>query len=405
MTAQDNYYGLSNSISTEAEVSILAASPSAEAMYTVYGHAGLRVKDTDNAIDITFNYGIFDFNDDFFFRFVSGQTDYLVVPIHTSDYKREYLSRGSQITETKLNLNAESKAYLWRYLLNNIEPKNRKYRYNFFYDNCSIRLLKVVKEAIEQGSKNRIKLVLDASKLEKEYPQSTWRKEINSLEASKPWLMLGTDIALGSKTDEELSFEQRCFLPSYLSIVLPNYHQVSTDKEGQLHSEPLVQSIEVFGSENRIEEEANFSFLQYIGQPMILMLLILVAFFSHVWICYKKRKRLSRVWEFSFLILTGLAGVIIFYISFFSEHPHVFPNYNLWVLNPLNLLIALPFSLIKRLNNWAYRYHFANFVSQLLFILLLYFLPQEFNVVIYLLALALTMLSLVRIIEQNRLKK
>ncbi len=408
--AQNNYYHLRDSLSSQAEISILTASPSGKAVYTVYGHAGLRVLDNSSGrdsegIDITFNYGIFDFTDDFFIRFVSGQTDYLVVPIFTSEYIKEYLSRGSQITEIKLNLSPEAKQYLWSYLIHNIEPENRVYRYNFFYDNCSIRLLNVIKTAITNSNTKdkQLKLILDSSKLDEDLAPSTWRKEINSLEEGNPWLLLGTDLALGKQTDETISLEERCFLPQYLPIILPNYQQVYIDSLGTEHRESLVASVSTIG-QRTVMEDSDVDFWEYLMLPSTITRLLLLLVLYKVVVFYRNKKAISKAWDIIIFQVTGLGGLLLFYISFFSEHPHVFPNYNLWVLNPLNLLIALPFLAIKGLNNWAYHYHFANFVSQIVFLLVAQILPQKFNGVVWYLSLTLLLLSFARIIEYRRLK-
>ena len=85
---QDKTFGLPLTLSQSAQISYLAAQPSAEDSYTLYGHAGLRVWDAEQGIDVTFNYGIFNFTDDFSLRFTQGKTDYIVLPIATSDYMR-----------------------------------------------------------------------------------------------------------------------------------------------------------------------------------------------------------------------------------------------------------------------------------------------------------------------------
>ncbi len=396
LSAQDNYYHLPNEISSESQISILTASPSNEASYTVYGHAGLRIKDRLQYIDITLNYGIFDFTDNFLFHFLSGQTDYLVVPIATSFYINEYLSRGSNITEITLNLDNETKSYLWHYLINNIEPQNRIYRYNFFYDNCSIRLLNIIKTAISKSNQEK-QLYLEAKELKHKLPPSTWRDEINKLEAENPWLVLGTDLALGAPTDNSINIEERCFLPNYLAIILPHYDIISKDKQGNTQRRSLVQSIKVIGENSIKKVDRNVWY--YLSHPLTIAIILLLFLYTQVWRFYKKGIVLNRSWDLIIFGLTGLVGLLLFYISFYSEHPHVFPNYNLWVLNPLNLLIGVPFLSIKRLNNWAYRYHFANFVSLMGFFLMVVFLPQHFNVVIYLIALILLTLSAIRLAE------
>ena len=67
-------------------------------------------------IDVTFNYGIFNFTDDFSLRFTQGKTDYIVLPIATSDYMSEYQSRGV-IRELVLNTDSAQRAHLWQLLI------------------------------------------------------------------------------------------------------------------------------------------------------------------------------------------------------------------------------------------------------------------------------------------------
>ena len=106
---RDKTFGLPLTLSQSAQISYLAAQPSAEDSYTLYGHAGLRVWDAEQGIDVTFNYGIFNFTDDFSLRFTQGKTDYIVLPIATSDYMSEYQSRGV-IRELVLNTDSTQRA-------------------------------------------------------------------------------------------------------------------------------------------------------------------------------------------------------------------------------------------------------------------------------------------------------
>ena len=72
-----------SSLSPTAQISFLAAAPSNDEVYTVYGHAGLRVWDAEQGMDVVFNYGIFDFSEDFLIRYLQGKTDYIVLPMPT----------------------------------------------------------------------------------------------------------------------------------------------------------------------------------------------------------------------------------------------------------------------------------------------------------------------------------
>ena len=174
---------------------------------------------------MTFNYGIFNFTDDFSLRFTQGKTDYIVLPIATSDYMSEYQSRGV-IRELVLNTDSTQRALLWRLLIENAQPENRTYRYNAFRNNCSTRPLDLYFATLtdfgkldERGS--QLTFVLDSVPGITPLPDKTWREAINELEASFPWLVLGTDLAMGPELDEKMSIRDRFFIPMEAARLLP----------------------------------------------------------------------------------------------------------------------------------------------------------------------------------------
>ena len=88
----------------EVKVSVLTCSPGDE-VYSVYGHTALRYRDTSKNLDVVFNYGCFDFSSpNFIWRFVLGETDYLVCVTDYRDFVPEYEMRGSSIVEQVLEL-------------------------------------------------------------------------------------------------------------------------------------------------------------------------------------------------------------------------------------------------------------------------------------------------------------
>ena len=121
-------------LSEEARISLMTSAPYDEEVFTVYGHAALRIYDPKQNIDYIFNYGIFDFSKpNFIYRFAKGETDYKLGVADFQDYVIEYQMRGSDITEQVLNLTQEEKEHIWGCpCLINSGRKNRVYRYNFF---------------------------------------------------------------------------------------------------------------------------------------------------------------------------------------------------------------------------------------------------------------------------------
>ena len=223
---RDKSFGLPLTLSPSAQVSYLAAQPSDEDVYTLYGHAGLRVCDTVQGIDVTFNYGLFDFSDDFVPRFIQGKTDYIVLPIPTSDYMSEYQSRGV-IYELILRTDSLQRNHLWQLLLDNVQPEHRTYRYNAFRDNCSTRPLALYFSTLREEKQahqdmRQLTFQLDSASGITPLPPTTWRTAINELEASSPWLVLGTDLAMGTALDQEMSITERFFIPTEAARLLPH---------------------------------------------------------------------------------------------------------------------------------------------------------------------------------------
>ena len=123
--------------SDSIRVSLVTCSPGT-AVYEVYGHTALRVEIPTKGVDLAINYGLFSFEaPNFIWRFIKGETDYVVGTIGYPIFEREYTSRGSTVTLQTLNLSGEEKVALVQLLDRNLRPENREYRYNFLYNNCS----------------------------------------------------------------------------------------------------------------------------------------------------------------------------------------------------------------------------------------------------------------------------
>ena len=114
------------------EVSLITCSPGQD-IYELEGHAALRVRQGDR--DWAVNYGIFDFNSpNFVYRFVSGQTDYIVAAYPFNFFLSQYVEQGRSVTEHKLNISQEQAIKLVGLLQDNLRPENRTYRYNYVKD-------------------------------------------------------------------------------------------------------------------------------------------------------------------------------------------------------------------------------------------------------------------------------
>ena len=132
-------------------VSLITCWPGAE-VYELCGHEAVRVRgiNPDGTVtDSVWNYGVFDFAaPNFLYRFVKGETDYMLAAYPTSMFMPEYMAHGRRVVEQDLNLTREETARLVALLREEARPENRTYRYNYVKDNCATRILDRIDEAV-----------------------------------------------------------------------------------------------------------------------------------------------------------------------------------------------------------------------------------------------------------------
>jgi hypothetical protein len=351
-------------LTDRAEISILTCSAGDEA-YSVYGHSAIRVKDASYDYDVVFNYGIFDFNTpNFMYRFVSGQTDYLLGAYKFSVFFDDYVASQRSIFEQVLNLTQSEKQKVFDFLLWNAKPENRVYRYNFLFDNCATRIRDVVMEQSDgevlfpENTGNR----------------KTYRQLIKEYHSKLLWMNFGVDLIVGAPADKRAPLFDEMFLPDYLMGHFAN----SKIKTGSA-TRPLVKSSRV------IYQAPGLKFPGSGLTSPFLVFGLLLAVVVYISVRQFREKKISYRADYIVFGINGLMGIIMLWLALYSEHPAMHPNYNLVWAIPLNFV----FVFVWKIKKWrpVTRYYFV-LVSGwlLLFFLFGIFLPQEFHVVFYLLA-------------------
>lgn len=343
------------SLGENARVSLLTASPSDEEVFTLYGHSALRVFDPDNGRDLVFNYGIFNFHEpNFIFRFMLGKTDYILGVYRFDEYAADYRRRGSRVTEQILNLNSEEKQRIWEFLAWNARPENRVYRYNFFFDNCATR----PRDILEKYAGGTVSYEPAAETF-------TFRELIGQCTREHRWYTFGCDLILGAPTDRTASLRETFFLPGYLEKAVGE--AVVTDARGQKKN--LVADTRVL-----IEETAQPP-LRSAPTPLAVGCLLLAITALLTWREWRRKTHYAAV-DIVLFSTAGLCGCLIFFLSFFTEHPCVDHNWNLVWLNPLQFLaVILP--AVKKGKKAASYYHFINFAALTLFLAGWKWIPQQ----------------------------
>ena len=360
--------------------SLLTCAPGTE-IYSLFGHTAIRYENYTRRIDVAFNYGMFSFNTpNFIFRFVAGETDYQLGITPYSYFEAEYAMRGSSVYQQVLNLTQSEKERLLTILENNYLPENRIYRYNYFYDNCTTRARDKIEECIEG------KVVYPDSLSGKSY-----RGIVHEFTAGSPWDGFGIDLCLGAEADKEINKRQQMFSPFYMKYYASNAYIVDA---GGTRRPLILDETKIVDVEPE-EVQPGFILSPLMCGALFLALCVVMAW--RQW----KTQRIWWGWDIVLYGLQGLAGCIIAFLFFFSVHPTVGSNWLLILFNPIPLLY-LPFMVYKAVKRKKDYYHVGNMVYLTLFITILPFCGQEFNLTVLPLALGLLVTSASHVLVWNK---
>lgn len=304
----------------EVKVSVLTCSPGDE-VYALYGHTALRYRDTEKEIDYVFNYGCFDFSTpNFGWRFVLGETDYMVGCTRYRNFLPEYALRGSGVVEQVIDLTEEEARLLFEALMLNIEPQNRVYRYRYLDNNCTTKVRDRLLEALSASGKVVYKGGAPVG--------GTYRDALNAPYERHPWYTFGINLLLGAGVDLPLTQESVQFLPlNYMDVLEGAYVVADDGTERKLVAETRT----LLDAEEKSIARNNFT-------PFNVSLLLLLATFI-VMLCELRSRRTFWGVDVILMLVQGLAGALLLFMALFSEHPAVDVNWLIVLLNPLALVL------------------------------------------------------------------
>lgn len=319
-------------LTPDAKVSVLTIGPG-ESLNDAFGHNAFRIKDSNLGIDVVYGYGEYDFDaPNFYLKFAQGKLNYLISRHNFSDFYRHYLSYDRTIEEQILNFSIQENQKLFDYLENNYKPENRRYLYDFFYDNCATR----IRDVAEVATNNDIEFILPKS-----FEINTFRELIHEHVGLNTWGSFGIDIALGSVIDKEATANEYMFLPKYIHEFF-GAAKMNTSEDLVLNSKTIYK------------EKVKKSSSKFIFSPIVVMGILA---FIIIFVTYKDYKKSARSKWLDILLfgVTGIIGILLLLLWFATDHSATAQNYNvLWAV-PLNIfIIAQLFK--KKPKNWFKSY-------------------------------------------------
>ena len=359
------------------DISLLTCGPGQE-VWSYYGHTALRIEDHAHGSDLAVNWGMFSFNQDYFIlRFVFGLTDYQIGIFPMSRFIEEYSYEGRWVKQQRLALTKKEKLEILQAIDENNQEANRTYRYNFFYDNCTTRARNMIIKHLGTH-------VTDFQNTD---AQTTYRKEIHRWNESHRWARFGNDLLLGYKADAPINKEEWEFLPENLlkdfEVEARRDTSAQQDKQGAVYPSKAHYIKLVDSTFYVIAPQAEVTTTESITPRMVAAALAIIII---VLSGFEFRKKKNFWWlDTTLLLLTGLPGLILLAMVF-SQHPTVQVNFQMLILNPLNLVFL--YQATKRLRKGKMHWYY-NVWGTLLVISLFMQIWQDYAEGMVILALSL----------------
>ena len=311
---------------SDLEVSLVTYGPGA-IYWERFGHDAIEIRDRVSGQSVNFNYGVFDFSqEDFLLNFARGIMRYSIDAEPTDAEIGYYTRAGRFVHRQRLALTPSQADALRDYLVWNLQPGNRLYRYDYYTQNCATR----VRDALDQALGGTLK-----AQLQQASDGITYRRETDRLMAAQPWLMLVLDLGLSGYADQPLTRWQAGFIPMQLMREIRRIRV----PDGHGGSKPLVDSDRQVAPARLPappDEPPNLI------PPLLiagLILGLLLGLCGH----YRHANRAARigfgVLGTLWLLFAGIAGIGMAVLWAFTAHHSAWANENLLLFNPLALLL------------------------------------------------------------------
>jgi hypothetical protein len=338
--------------------------------YSIYGHSAIRIVIQSKNSDMIYNWGVFDFRTpNFAWKFAKGRLDYFLLEEPLNQFLKEYIYEHRYVYSQKMNLSKDETKKLVELVYENLRPENIKYKYDFFYDDCSTRVRDIFEKSVG-------KMLLYPPVETEIIP--TFRKMVARYQYPYQWLQFGIDLIMGSTSDKNALFRDRMFLPIDMQKGLS---EAVVNRSGKMI--PLLQKPVTIIDFEPLVLRQNFFTSPVFAFTILLILIIILS----VWL---KNLKIMYIIDISVFSVFSILAVLIIFFSFFSDHPQMKQNFNLIWLNPVIIICLISLILRKKGLIW---FRILFYISAA-FLVLQLVLPQEFEMSFLLLDLVILIRSL-----------
>jgi len=308
---------------TGAEAWLVTFGPG-EIYWERFGHNAIWLREPAAGLDHTFNFGYFDFGqEDFFLSFIRGRMLYFSVATRSVREFEFYQQENRSIRLQKLNLTALQYTRLRDYLLNEIKPENRNYRYDYYLNNCSTRIRDALDTALDGALSARTEVV----------PASlNFRDQTRRLTQMQFWYHLGLELGLGLPVDRAVSRWDEMFIP----MVVADEIAAMSRQESETGN-PLVP-VDTMLFTSSLPAPAAIPAPVWYRHLLLGLLVTGLAWLSGKFMPPVWLDGLCHAW----VLISATSGLILAALWLFTDHEVARANANLLLFNPLVILALVP---------------------------------------------------------------
>ena len=349
-------FGQAIILSEKARASVITCETGNES-YSLFGHTAIRITDSENNLDVVYNYGAFDFRTpNFVAKFAKGDLQYFAVANTFSDFMSQYTYEQRSVFEQELLIPLAYKQKLFDNLTAVLASSESYYTYKFIDKNCTSMVVDILNKT------------LGAQIISKDFDtDKTYRTILFPYFDNFFYEKLGTSIIFGTKVDQ---YSNHIFLPFELHKGLQqtkfNNKLLCTESKTLLEFKKQVPN----SWWNNV-----YSYLLFLG-------LILIVNKKYI--------------DTFYLLVMGLLGIFFATVGFYSFHQELANNYNVLLFNPI--LLVLLYFIFKNNKKWIINIAVFNLV--LIGIYLLVMINKAHLLIVFPLMLTSTFI-LAKIIYQN----
>lgn len=299
-------FGQNIILSKNARASVITCDTGNES-YSLFGHTAIRITDSENNLDVVYNYGAFDFRTpNFVAKFAKGDLQYFAVANTFSDFMSQYTYEQRSVFEQELMIPLAYKQRLFDNLTAVLASSESYYTYKFIDKNCTSMVVDLLNKTLES------KVITKDFDTDKTYRSILFPYFDNFF-----YEQLGTSIIFGTKVDE---YSNHIFLPFELHKGL---------QQTQFNNQLLCKESKTL---LEFKKQAPSSWWNNIYTYLIFLGLILVLNKKYI--------------DTFYILVMGLLGVFFASVGFYSYHQELANNYNVLLFNP-TLLFLLYFMVVK----------------------------------------------------------